>query len=165
MKLCFSKNERFNMRFSETYLTMIKIFKMHKLLSLKFWMFRLSSIVSCNCIDLSSKKISVNFQEWIFSILSKRFTKLWWITFNIHSMFIMIQVSRRLRHSDLILTTRVNDVVTEFKFFNIVNAFSSTDSWLIELIHWVSYSSVTFFSWAIDRWKKSIELSLFSRCQ
>ncbi len=48
--------------------------------------------------------------------------------FNIHSMFIMIQVSRRLKHSDLILTMRINDVVTEFEFFDIVNAFSSTDS-------------------------------------
>ncbi len=146
MRLYFSKNERFNMRFFEIYLIMIKIFKMHKLLSLKFWMFRSSSIVSCSCIDLSLKKIFMNFQEWIFSILFKRFTRLWWITFNIHSMFIMIWVSRRSRHSDLILTMRVNDVVTEFKFFNIVNAFSSTDSWLIELIHWVSYFSVTLFS-------------------
>ncbi len=146
MRLCFSKNERFNMRFFEIYSTMIKIFKMHKLLSLKFWMFRSSSIVSCSCIDLSLKKIFVNFQEWIFSILFKRFTRLWWITFSIHSIFIMIWVSRKLRHSDLILTMRVNDVVTEFKFFNIVNAFSSTDSWLIELTHWVSYFSVALFS-------------------
>ncbi len=153
------------MRFSETYSTTIKIFKMHRLLSLKFWMFRSSSIVSCSCIDLSLKKIFVNFQEWIFSILSKHFTRLWWITFNIHSVFIMTQVSRRSRYFNLILTTRMNDVVTEFEFFNIVNAFSSTDSWLIELTHWVSYSSIAFFFWVIDRWKKSIELSLFSRCQ
>ncbi len=151
------------MRFFETYLIMTKIFKMHRLLSLKFWMFRLSSIVSCNHIDLSLKKIFVNFQEWIFSILFKHFTRLWWITFSIHSVFIMTWVSKRLRHSDLILTTRVNDIVIEFEFFNIVNAFSLTDSWLIELTHWVSYSSVALFSWAIDRWKKSIELSLFSR--
>ncbi len=135
MKLCFSKNERFNMRFSEIYSTMIKIFKMHKLLSLKFWMFRSSSIVSCNCIDLSLKKIFMNFQEWIFLILFKRFMRLWWITFSIHSMFIMIQVSKRLKHSDLILIMRMNDVVTKFKFFNIVNTFSSTNSWLIELIY------------------------------
>ncbi len=127
-------------------------------------MFRSSSIVSCSCINLSSKKILVNFQEWIFSILFKCFMRLWWITFSIHLMFIMIQVLRRLRHSDLILTTRMNDVVTKFKFFNIVNAFSLTDSWLIELTHWISYSSVALFFWAINRWKKSIELSLFSRC-
>ena len=128
MRLCFLKNERFNIRFSETYLIMIKIFKMHKLLSSKFWMFRSSSIVSCNHIDLSSKKILVNFQEWIFSILFKCFTKLWWITFSIHSMFIMIQVLKRLRNSDLILIMRMNDIVTEFEFFNIVNMFSSTNS-------------------------------------
>ncbi len=151
MRLCFSKNERFNMRFSETYSTMIKIFKMHKLLSLKFWIFRSSSIVSCSCINLLLKKILMNFQEWIFSILSKCFMRLWWITFSIHSMFIMIQVSKRSRHSDLILTMKVNDVVTEFKFFDIVNAFNSTNSWLIELIHWALYSSVAFFSWAINR--------------
>ncbi len=151
------------MRFSETYSTTIKIFKMHRLLSSKFWMFKSSSIVSCSCIDLSLKKILMNFQEWIFSILFKRFMRLWWITFNIHLVFIMIWVSRRLKHSDLILTMRMNDVVTEFKFFNIVNAFSSTDSWLIELTHWASYSSVALFSWAIDRWEKSIKLSLFSR--
>ncbi len=151
------------MRFFETYSTMIKIFKMHRLLSSKFWMFRSSSIVSCSCIDLSLKKILVNFQEWIFSILFKCFTKLWWITFSIHSVFIMTWVSRRSRHLNLILTTKVNDVVTKFEFFNIVNAFSSTDSWLIKLIHWVSYSSVAFFFWAIDKWEKSIELSLFSR--
>ncbi len=120
MKLCFSKNERFNMRFSETYSTTIKIFKMHRLLSLKFWMFRSSSIVSCNHINLLSKKILVNFQEWIFSILFKHFTRLWWIMFSIHLMFIMTQVSKKSRHSDLILTMRVNDVVTEFKFFDIV---------------------------------------------
>ncbi len=128
-------------------------------------MFRSSSIVSCNCIDLSSKKILMNFQEWIFSILSKCFMRLWWITFSIHLMFIMTWVSRRLKHYDLILTTRMNDVVTEFKFFNVVNAFSLTDGWLIELIHWTLYSSVAFFSWAIDKWKKSIKLSLFSRRQ
>ena len=128
MRLCFLKNERFNIRFSETYLIMIKIFKMHKLLSSKFWMFRSSSIVSCNHIDLSLKKILVNFQEWIFSILFKCFTKLWWITFSIHSVFIMIQVSKRLRNSDLILIMRMNDIVTEFEFFNIVNTFSSTNS-------------------------------------
>ncbi len=153
------------MRFSKTYSTTIKIFKMHRLLSLKFWMFRSSSIVSCNHINLSSKKILVNFQEWIFSILFKHFTRLWWIMFSIHLMFIMTQVSKKSRHSDLILTMRVNDVVTEFKFFDIVNAFSSTDSWLIELTYWASYSLVAFFSWAINRWEKSIELSLFLKCQ
>ncbi len=135
MRLCFSKNERSNMRFSEAYSTMIKIFKMHRSLSSKFWMFRSSSIVLCNHIDLSLKKILVNFQDWIFSILFKRFTRLWWIMFNIHSMFIMIWVSRRSRHFDLILIMRMNDVVTEFEFFNIINTFSSTDSWLIELTH------------------------------
>ncbi len=151
------------MKFSEMYSTMIKIFKMHRLLSLKFWMFKSSSIVLCSCIELSLKKIFTNFQEWIFLILFKHFMRLWWITFSIHSMFIMIQVSRRSRCFDLILTIRMNDVVTEFEFFDIVNAFSSTSSWLIELTHWISYSSVAFFSWVIDKWEKFIELNLFSR--
>jgi len=43
MKLCFSKNERFNMRFSETYLTTIKIFKMHRLLLL--WVIPIGRLV------------------------------------------------------------------------------------------------------------------------
>ncbi len=145
MRLCFSKNERFNMRFFETYSTIIKIFKIYKLLLLKFWIFKSSSIILCSYIDLSLKKILMNFQKWIFSILFKRFTRLWWITFSIHLMFIMIQVLRRSRHFDLILITRMNDVMTEFKFFDIVNAFSSTNSWLIELIHWTSYSFVALF--------------------
>ncbi len=61
----------------------------------------------------------------------------------------------------MILILRMNDVINKFEFSVVINAFSLTDSWLIKLTHWASYSAVAFIALAVDRWKKFIELNLF----
>ncbi len=59
----------------------------------------------------------------------------------------------------------MNNVINEFKFSDIINAFSSTDSWLIELIHWILYFAIAFIALTVNKWKKFIELNLFLKHQ